>query len=121
MRAQLLQGELAVIRDRKFFLIVADEGTDISNKGLLSFCFRTVSDNLNVGKNFLGFYKIGNIKSETIFDAIKDILLRYCLSLHDRRAQMTDGTSNMMGKHTRVSNKIRAEQTKAVATNFQGH
>ena len=71
MRAQLLQGELAVIRDRKFFLIVADEGTDISNKGLLSFCFRTVSDDLNVGKNFLDFYKIGNIRVKPFLTQLK--------------------------------------------------
>ena len=81
MRVQSLREKLAVIHDRKFFSIIADEGTDISNKEQLSFCVRTVVDNINVDEDFLGFYEIDNIKSETTFNAIKYILLRCSLSL----------------------------------------
>ena len=41
MGAQVLREKLATIRDRKFFSIMADEGTDISNLEQLSFCIRT--------------------------------------------------------------------------------
>ena len=55
---------------------MADEGTNISNLEQLSFCARTVDDDLNVNNNFLRFYEIDNIKSETVVKAIKDILVR---------------------------------------------
>ena len=37
---------------------MADEGTDISNLEQLSFCARTVDDDLNVDENFLDFMKL---------------------------------------------------------------
>ena len=55
---------------------MADEGTDVSNIEQLSFCIRSVDDDLNVSEDFIGFYELENIKSETIVNAIKDILLR---------------------------------------------
>ena len=57
MGAKVLWERPAVIRDRKFFLIMADEGTDISNKEEVSFCVRTVGDNLKVDEDFLGFLR----------------------------------------------------------------
>ena len=71
MGAQVLREKFATIRGRRFFSIMADEGTDISNLEKLSFCARTVHDDLNVDKDFLGFYGIDNIKSETVVKAIK--------------------------------------------------
>ena len=85
---------------------MVDEGTDISNLEQLSFCARTVDDDLNVDEDFLEFYEIVNIKSETIAKAIKDILMRCSLSLDDCRG---------------VSTKISEEQPKAIATHCQGH
>ena len=41
---QVLREKLAAIRDCKFFSIMADEGTDISNKEQLSFCVRIIGD-----------------------------------------------------------------------------
>ena len=121
MGAQVLREKLATIRDRKFFSIMADEGTDISNLEQLSFCARTVDDDLNVEEDFLGFYEIDKIKSETVVKAIKDILMRCSLSLDDCRGQTNDGVSNMMGKHSSVSTKISEEQPKAIATHCQDH
>ena len=63
MGAQILRVKLATIGDRKFFSIMADKGIDISNLEQLSFCARTVDDDLSVDEDFLGFYEIDNIKS----------------------------------------------------------
>ena len=106
MGAQVLREKLPTIRDRKFFSILVDEGTDISNLEQLSFCARTVDYDLNVDEDFLEFYEIVNIESETIVKAIKDILMRCSLSLDDCRG---------------VSTKISEEQPKAIATHCQGH
>ena len=69
----------------------------------------------------MGFYKLKNIKSETIVNAIKDILLRSHLSLENCRGQTYDGTSNMMGKRSGVSTQISAEQQNAMTRHCQGH
>ena len=73
MGAQVLQEKLPTIFDRKFFSIMVDEGTNISNLEQLSFCARTVDDDLNVDEDFLGFNKTDNVKSEAVVKAIKDI------------------------------------------------
>ena len=100
---------------------MADEGTDVSNIEQLSFCTRSVDDDLNVSEDFMGFYELKNIKNETIVNAIKDILLRSHLSLENCCGQTYDGASNMMGKRSGVSTQISAEQPKAMTTHCQGH
>ena len=119
MGAYVLREKFATIRDPKFFSIMADEGTDLSNLEQLSFCARTVDDDLNVDEDFLGFYEINNIKSETVVKAIEDILIRCSLSLDDCRGETYDGSSNIMGKHSGVSTKISEEQPKTIATHCQ--
>ena len=44
-----------------------------------------MEDDLNVDEDFLGFYEMDNIKSETFVRAIRDILMRCSLSLDDCR------------------------------------
>jgi len=100
---------------------LADEGTDISNLEQLSFCVRSVDENFDVFEDFVGFYEIENIKSDTIVKSIKDILLRCHLSLDNCRGQTYDGASNMMGVRSGVSTQITQEQPKAVAVHCQGH
>ena len=88
---------------------MADEYTDISNKELLSMCFRWIED-LRVHEDFAGYYELPDIKSDTIVTSIKDSLIRMQLSLNDLRAQAYEGASNMFGKNTGVSVQIVAEQ-----------
>ena len=87
MSSHVLRAKLSIIRERKFFSIMADEGTDVSNIEQLSFCTRSVDDDLNVSEDFMGFYELKNIKSETIVNAVKVILLRFHLSLENCRGQ----------------------------------
>jgi len=98
---------LAKIREQQVFGLMADEYTGVSNLEQLSFCVRTVDEELNVKEHFLGFYELNNIKSETIVNAMKDILLRFHLNLVDCGGQTYDGASNMMGK--RSATQISAE------------
>ena len=116
-----LQEKLKVIQERQFFSIIGDEGTDVSNKEQPSFCLRTVDENLDPFEDFIGFYELENIKSNTIVRVIKDILIRLNLSLENCRGQTYDGASNMMGKKSGLSTQIFAEQPKAVTIQCQGH
>ena len=121
MATLTLQEKLKDIKERRFFSMIADEGTDISNKEQLSFCLRTVDDDLEAFEDFIGFHQLENIKSDTIVRVIKDILLRLNLSLDDCRGQTYDGASNMMGRKSGVSTQILAEQPKAVEIHCEGH
>jgi len=60
MGAEVLRKRLDVIRDCRFYSRIADEGTDVSNTEQLSFCVRSVDEDLNVDEDFLGFYEIDN-------------------------------------------------------------
>ena len=100
MASQVLQEKRSAIRERNFSSLVADEGTDISNIEQLSLCIRSVDDNFEVSEDFVGFYELSNIKSETIVNSIQDILIRCQLSLGNCRGQTYDGASNMMGKRS---------------------
>lgn len=121
MAKQLLSKKLNSIRSSNIFAVMADEYTDISNKELLSMCFRWIDEALKVHEDFVGYYELPHIKSDTIVMCIKDSLIRMLLSLENLRGQAYDGASNMFGRKSGVSVQILAEQPKALATHCQGH
>ena len=45
---------------------MADEYSNISNKEQLTFCYRWIDDHLSVHGDFLGFFELRNIKSDSI-------------------------------------------------------
>ena len=53
--------------------------------------------------------------------AIKDILLKFNLSLQYCRGKMYDGANHMMGKKSGVATKLLVEQPKPLVTHCQGH
>ena len=119
--SHVLCAKLSTIRERKFFSIMADERTEVSNIEQLSFCTGSLDDDLNVSEDFMRFHDLKNNKSETTVNAIKDILLISHLSLENCCGQTYGGASNMMGKRSGVSFQISAEQQKAMTTRCQGH
>ena len=83
-------------------------------------CLRTVSDDLETQKDFLGFYELNDIKSDSIVHAIKDVLLRSNLSLQSCRGQTYDSASNMMGEKSGVATLIKKDLPKAINTHCHG-
>ena len=61
-----------MVRQTKWFSMIADEATDYSNKCLLSSLQRTCSVNFDVSELLMGLRKLLNTKSETI---VKEILV----------------------------------------------
>ena len=100
--------------------MIPDEYTGISSKELLFMCFRWIKV-LRVHEDFVGYYELPDIKSDTIVTAIKDSLIRIQLSLNNLRGQVYERASNMFGKNTGVSVQIAAEQPKALLTQCQRH
>ena len=55
MTSDVLRVNIPIICEQKFFSIMADERTNVSNIGLLPFCVRSVDDNVDVSEDFIGF------------------------------------------------------------------
>ena len=122
MAKHFLSDKLAHIHASPFYALMADEYTDISNKEHVSICVRWIDPKgLSVYEDFLGFYEVKNRKSETIFNAIKDVLLRLQLRLSKLRGQTYDGASNIMGRKSGVAAKIKECQKKVLETSCHGH
>ena len=111
MANQILSGMADQIRG-SYFSIIYDEYTDISNKEQLTFCLGWVDESFNDHEEFLGFYEVPNIKSDTIVSAVRVILLRTQISLESCRSQCYDGASNMLRKRSGVVKQIIETQPK---------
>ena len=66
---------------RRYFIIMAVECTDISNKEHITICIRWVGDDLTDYENFLRLFEAQNISADTRVHAIKDMLLHMNLCL----------------------------------------
>ena len=121
MTKQVFSKKVAEIRKNDYFSIMCSEGTDCSNLEHLSFNIRSVDHDLEIHEDFLGFYEVYNIKSDTIVAAIKDSLLRFNLSSDSCRGQIYNDESNMLGKKSGVATQLSAIQSKALSTRCFGH
>ena len=66
---------------------------------------RWVDESLNPHEDFLGFFEIPNIKSDTIVFAMKDVFIRCNLPISSLCGQTYDGASNMLGKKAVLQHK----------------
>ena len=104
-----------------YFSIMCDECTDSSNREQLSICIRWVNSELEPQEDFIGLYKMANIRASDILITIKDILLRINLSLSNCHGQCYDGASTMQRARNGVAKLINDEQPKAIYTHCYGH
>ena len=79
------------IQNSEFFSIMADETADVSNTEQLATCFRWVTEDLEVNEDFIGLHALPRTDADTIFNVLKDILLRCNLDLSKLRGQYYDG------------------------------
>lgn len=119
--AHQVQRDLASDIRGNVFSIIADEYTDVGNNEQLTIYLRWVDEMLEVHEDFLGFYKIPNIASDTVLSVIKDIFIRLQLSFQYCRGQWYDGANNMLGKRSGVAKRIQDIQPKAKPTHCHGH
>ena len=81
------------LQKANFYVLMADEATDVSNKEQLVFVFRWVDDNFNAHEEFVGMYQLDKTDAETIYMVIKDVLLTLNLDVHKMRGQCYDGAT----------------------------
>ena len=122
MAKHVLHLKLGEIHQSMFFGLMADEYTDVSNKEQVSICLCWVnSKEFKVHEDFIGFYKVDNIQSTIIVQAITDALIQLNLPISRCCGQTCDGPSNTMGKKSGVAAEIIKLEHKALATHRHCH
>ena len=81
--------------DAPYFLILADEVTDVSNREQLSIVIRFVDSSGNIHEEFLGFHNLQRIKGEVIASLMLDTLPPWNLDKKNCWGQGYDGASSM--------------------------
>lgn len=75
----VLKKVLEKIASSPFYAIMADKTTDMSHKEKMSVNFRIVDECLLIHELFLGFYETNFTDAKTLFEVIRDVLLRFNL------------------------------------------
>ena len=83
MAHQNLRKLIEEIKSARFFSVMVDEAADISNLEQAVFMIRTVNESFEANEIFLGLYQVESITSDSIFNMIKDALMRFDLGCGD--------------------------------------
>ena len=121
MSHQILRNLSACISKSTYFTILADECTDVSNHEQFTICIRWVDDELTPHEDFLGLYQVDTITSETLFNALMDVIQRLNLDIKKCRGQCFDGASNMAGSKSGVAKRIKDVEPRAIFSHCYGH
>lgn len=105
----------------KWYTIMIDETTDLSNTEQMVCCLHYVDDDLEVHEEVIGLYSLDSTSAEMITATVEDVLLRLNLRIDNCRGQCYDGASNMSGAKSGVATRLTALEAKAVYTHCYGH
>ena len=111
MAMNTLRKIAAELTKSQFFCIMSDECTDTSNREQLVICIRWADSNFESHEEFIGMYKIDDIRSDSIVAAIKDVLIRLGLCMNRCRGQCYDGASTMRGSKSGVATQLLREES----------
>ena len=112
----------AEIRASKYFSVIADEATDVSNKENLSLVIRFVDSTQTIREEFVGFHLCeegtsGRAIKNVITNAVADL----GLNMNDCRGQCYDGAGNMAGRLNGASTLIKEDYNKAIYFHCMNH
>lgn len=110
------------IKKTKFFVILADETTDVSRIEQFSLCIRYLDvDILKIREDFLQFVPVHNTTGSELAKTIISTLRALGLNLQQMRGQGYDGAANMGGVFRGVQALILKEYPKAIYTHCFSH
>ena len=98
---------LSDIKQARFFSLLADEVTDISNQEQVSVAVKYVGKQSEVREVFVDLVSVERITGQALADALIDRLTSWGLRLENLRGQAYDGASNMSGSKNGCQAKIR--------------
>ena len=102
---------LKEVKHAKFYSIIADEVTDVSNKEELSLVLRYIHEE-QVREVFLDFLEVERITGKVLGETILRWLRRHDISPTDMCGQCYDGASNMAGARGGVRSVVQREAPK---------
>ena len=117
----LLRTLLTDLQAAEFFSVIMDETADISVKEQASICIRVVTEELETEEVFLGFYQTASTTSETLFQLLQDVLIRFSLPVSRLRGQCYDGAANMAGARTGLQARMLELEPRAVFVHCTAH
>ena len=121
MGLQVLREIAGSIQKAKYFSLMADEVTDVSNREQVAICIRWVDIDFQPHEEFIGLYKANTIAAVELVAILKDSLLRMNLNRSDCRGQCYDGAANMCGVRNGVATQISREESRAIFVHCYGH
>lgn len=105
-----------------FLTIMIDETVDVSNQEQVTIIMRSVDDDLEVYKDFLGLYQVTSIGAESLVAVIKDTMTKLNLFMSKICGQCYDGCSTMSGARSGVAKRIMVKnQELRIFTHCYGH
>ena len=104
-----------------WFSILADEATDVSHNEQMSISIRWVDTDYDVHEDTLGLIQLPNTRAETIFSAIKDILIRCSLPMKQCCGQAYDGAANMSDTRNGVQALFKRESPHTLYVHCLAH
>ena len=111
---------LQEVQKAKYYSIIADEVTDVSNKEQLSHTIRYVSSG-TVKEMFVDFVEVERITGRALGEAILHWLVNNGLSAVNLRGQCYDGASNMSGARSGCQAIIQQQAPKASYVHCSSH
>jgi hypothetical protein len=108
------------IKEAKFYSVLCDEVSDVSNKEQLSLVLRFVDSHNCIREEFVDFITTDRITGEALAFKIKEKLINYGLDFQNCRGQGYDGASNMSARRG-VQGILMAENSKATYVHCSSH
>jgi hypothetical protein len=118
---EIRQRYVREVSEAKYFTILADEVTDLSNKEQLSLILRFVDAKSCIREEFVDFIELERITGQKIADAIIGKLDHYGLDLKYCRGQGYDGASNMSADQRGAQGIIMKDNPKALYMHCNSH
>ena len=109
---------ISEVKQAKFFSVMADEYSDVTNKGQLTTVIRYVNENKEICEDSVEFFECENgitglVLAEKIKSALQD---KYGLHMINLRGQCYDGAGNMSGVRNGLAARVTQEFPKEVYT-----
>lgn len=117
----VLREVIAKIKRSDFYALVVDETSDISIHEQVTFCLRTVDEYFEISEDLIGLFETYNTEASTLFENLKDVLIRLDLPTDRLRGQCYDGASNMKGKFNELQKLVLDVQPRATHIHCSAH
>ena len=109
------------IRNAYWFSLIADETSDVVNQEQFNISVRWVGENFIVHEDPVGVVAVPDTTGDTLFNVIKDVLIRLNLPIRNCRGQAYDGASNMQGNIKGVATRVQEVEPSAIHVHCLAH